>query len=257
MPDAWTIQPAALKRLRLDKLLNQEELAKKSGVSVRSIRAYERDAQPVRLETLVCLSKCLGCEVKELGRVAAKEDQAPARPPEPASPSTLPPRTPLETLVDLERAQGAQPPPVSTARGPVEVLTARRLHDVFTAFALHEGARFFLRGVVDTQRGIGPAEARLLGSRMGLAARFHILKEIAPKHELGVTVHSATEEHTQALQALQGKGAELVVRVVVVPGEHSDDGPGFTSFITRVASKRPWTFLVEEVTTLARARRGR
>jgi hypothetical protein len=37
------------------------------------------------------------------------------------------------------------------------------------------------------------------------------------------------------------------LRVVLVPGEPTDDGPGFSSFITRITAKRPWAFVVEEV----------
>jgi len=35
--------------------------------------------------------------------------------------------------------------------------------------------------------------------------------------------------------------------VVVAPGEPQDDGPGFSAFVTRIAVKRPWTFVVEEL----------
>jgi transcriptional regulator with XRE-family HTH domain len=239
----WIVSPDALSRARQAQLLNQEELAKKSGVSVRSIRAYERSSQPVRIETLQCLAKALSVGVKEIAGLRARHASASPGP----VPSPLPERTPLETLVDLERTAGITAAPVATALGTAETLTAKRLQDVLTAYALHDGARFALTGKVAGMRGIAPGEAKLLGSRGGVAARFHVLKEIAPGKEFGVTVHSADRSHTGALQRLYGAHAAILVRVLLVPGEPTDDGPGFSSFITRLTTKRPWTFVVEEV----------
>jgi transcriptional regulator with XRE-family HTH domain len=250
MASDWFVSSERLARARKAQLITQEELAKRSGVSVRSIRAYERVDQRVQFETLQCLAKALATEVKEIASLRTRGESArtPEAPSPPEPPSPLPARTPLETLVDLERAAGL---PVST--GPVETLTAKRLQDVFTAYALHDGARFVLEGRVDGMRGIAPDEAKLLGSRGGVAARFHVVKEVVPTKSVGVTVHSADRAHTTKLQALYGETARVVVRVVLVPGEPRDDGPGFSSFITRLTTKRPWTFVVEEVHDAATA----
>ena len=81
-----------------------------------------------------------------------------------------------------------------------------------------------------------------------------------PEHPpLSVTVHTATAEHTKALIALSKLGATLYLRVVDAPGDPQDDGPGFSAFVTRIAVKRPWTFVVEEIVADAaapKARRG-
>jgi transcriptional regulator with XRE-family HTH domain len=252
MASEWFVSPEGLSRARNTQLMKQEELAKKSGVSSRSIGAYEREEQRVRLETLQCLAKALSTDVKDIavlrtrGKGARPSPSDPPRPPAP--PSALPARTQLETLVDLERAARVPAPRFDSSRGPVETLTAKLLQDVFTAYALYEGARFAIEARVEGMRGIPPAEAKLLGSRGGVAARFHLLKEVVPGKEIGVTVHSGDRAHTTKLQALYGETARVFVRVAVVPGEPSEDGPGFSSFITKVTSKRPWTFVVEEVT---------
>ncbi|MGO8999127.1 MAG: helix-turn-helix domain-containing protein [Polyangiaceae bacterium] len=261
MKSDWFVTPAALSRARLDQLLGQEQLADKSGVSLRSIQGYERNEQRVRLETLRCLAKALAVEVRDIAALresargskkgAARPDSATAT--NAAATSALPPRTQLETLVDLEREAGILPASVKTSRGPVETLTAKRLQDIFTAYALHDGARFTLTGKVDGMRGLPPAEATILGSRGGVAARFHIVKEVVPGKPVGVTVHTARKEETAKLQKHYGADVTLFVRVVVVPGEPRDDGPGFSSFITRITAKRPWTFLVEEVREAPRA----
>jgi transcriptional regulator with XRE-family HTH domain len=263
MKSDWFVSPNALSRARLDQLLSQEQLAKKSGVSVRSIRSYESAEQAVRLETLQCLAKALTIEARDLGAIRAKGESARARPstavpasaPPPLPPGNpaLPPRSQLETMIDLERAAGLSESPLQTPAGPVPPLTAKRLQDVFTAYALHEGQRFCLTGKVDSTRGIPSEEAKLLGGRAGVASRFHILKEVAPGRPLGVTVHASKAEHTAALLDFGHRDVTLLLRVVVVPGEPTADGPGFSSFITKTTSKRPWTFLVESVTAAGKA----
>ena len=257
MKTEWFVSPAGLARARLAQLLGQEQLAKKSGVSVRSIRRYEGSELRVKLDTLQCLAKALSVEVRDIAVLRSNATPSAKSPAAgssaarelspPAPPSVLPPRTQLETLVDVERAAGIAPLHVETALGVVETLTAKRLQDVLTAYALHDGARFSLSGKVDGMRGIAPAEATLLGSRGGVAARFHIVKEVVPGQPVGVTVHTAERAHTDALQKHYGGAVTLQLRVVIVPGEPRDDGPGFSSFITRLTTKRPWTFVVEEV----------
>jgi DNA-binding XRE family transcriptional regulator len=278
-PD-WFVSPGALARARLDQLLTQQQLADKSGVSVRSIRGYERKDQRVTLTILQLLAQTLSVEVRDIASLRTERPDASAPSADgkapgraggkasvkaaaaPAPPATvLPPRTQLETLVDLEREAGIAPAALETARGPAEVLTAKRLQDVLTAYALYDGQRFSLTGNVEGMRGIAHAEAKLLGSRNGVAARFHVTKEIVPGQPFGVTVHSAKAEHTKLLQKNYGvPDVTLLLRVVLVPGEPADDGPGFSSFITRLATKRPWTFVIEEVVLAkvpARARDSR
>lgn len=245
MPDEWHVLPEALRRARLTQLLTAEALAKKSGVSLRSINRYEGAEQRVRLETLQCLAKALETEVPKLARLCASDKASTTPKSAPARAATLPSRTDLETLVDIERAEGVDPPPLATPDGPVPALTAKRLQDVFTAFAVHAEKRFHVRGRVDTQRGIAADEAALLSSRAGVAARFHLVQELVAGHPVGITVHTATAAHTAALQAAHGADAALIVRVVLADG--ASDTVGFTSFITKVAARRPWTFLVEEI----------
>ncbi len=60
---------SALKRLRQDRKLTQEQLAALSGVNVRSIRSYEQgsnDLSKAQGETLMMLAKALNCTVEDL-----------------------------------------------------------------------------------------------------------------------------------------------------------------------------------------------
>jgi transcriptional regulator with XRE-family HTH domain len=253
MSDQWCVLPDSLRRARLAQLLTVDGLAKKSGVSPRSINRYEGKEQSVRIDTLDCLAKALSVKVKDIARLRA--GAAPAN----ADRTTLvaSARTALETLVDIERsAETDTPPPHVTSFGSVDTLTARRLQHVFTAFRLHEGERYVVRGRVDTMRGLAPDEAKLLGSKSGVAARFHVIMTVAPGHVLGVTVHTAKKEHTATLQARHGEEATMVARVVVA-AEEDDDNVGFTSFITRIAARRPWALVVDEVLEGAPRKKGR
>ena len=58
-----------LKRIRSAYGSSQSELAKPSGVSLRSIQMYEqrnKDINKASAETLYCLSKALGCSIEDL-----------------------------------------------------------------------------------------------------------------------------------------------------------------------------------------------
>lgn len=62
-------QPSALKRIRKSAGFTQEVLASRSGVSLRMIRAYEQQAQPLEkaeYQTLIALSRTLGCREADL-----------------------------------------------------------------------------------------------------------------------------------------------------------------------------------------------
>ena len=127
---------------------------------------------PVRLETLQCLAKALVVDVRDIASdsregAAGSEGQSRLRGrtgrPDRVERETriFPPRTPLrKTMIDLERAAGVDTALIDTARGPVEPLTAKRLQDVLTAYALYDGDRFCLRGVVSGMRAVAPSEAQ-------------------------------------------------------------------------------------------------
>ena len=180
MASDWFVLPEALCRARLAQLITQEELAKRSGVSVRSIRAYERTSQRTQVETLQCLAKTLVTEGEAHRRASRSRLRPPAGASRERTPhaadggllSAIPPRTQLEVLVDHELRSGILATPIDTPRGRAETLTAKRLQDVFTAYALHEGYRYVLEARIEGMRGILPAGGRsssgaAAGSRRG------------------------------------------------------------------------------------------
>lgn len=63
-PMLRTKRPSALKRIRKAACLTQEELGRRSGVSLRMIRAYEQQSQTLEraeYQTIAALSRALGC----------------------------------------------------------------------------------------------------------------------------------------------------------------------------------------------------
>lgn len=55
-----------LKVLRAEARMTQEDLASASGLSVDSIRTYERGISAPRLETTVALAEALGCTPNDI-----------------------------------------------------------------------------------------------------------------------------------------------------------------------------------------------
>jgi transcriptional regulator with XRE-family HTH domain len=245
----WAVKAKALREHRKSKLLTVEALAELSGVGARTIHKYESGKGGARLAHLEFLAKALEVPLRAIAR--ADEDETKDTRAERAEPAAAPappktarlPRTSLETLVDAERAANAKAPPLTTKNGKVPALTAKKLQDVYTAYALHAGTRMYVRGVIDSQRGVDAEEAKHLGGKPGECARFHVLAPLAGGSTLGVTVH-ARAKHAIALQERAGDGTEatLVVRVHVVAGGAD---AVFTAFI--MTAKKPWALLVEEI----------
>ena len=58
-----------LKEMRMEKSMTQEQLSKKSGISVRTVQAYEcglRRIDGATLETLCRLSIALDCRIRDI-----------------------------------------------------------------------------------------------------------------------------------------------------------------------------------------------
>src|SRR5262249_46000670 len=102
-------------------------------------------------------------------------------------------------------------------------------------------------------RGVPESEAKMIGSSMGIAARFLVVHEVAPGENLSITVHSAKQEHTRAMQELRRSDAIISLRVVLAPKEEFAAGRGFSFFLSE--RPRPWGLVVEHVESAARATR--
>jgi transcriptional regulator with XRE-family HTH domain len=209
----------------------KEKLAAKSGASIRSVADVEAGRRQPRQETIDCVAAALDVTVEDLF------ERAPTHEPR----ASLVPPTKLRALVDAERAEPPRPE-VATDDGAVPSLGAALFHAIATAFATYEGSRFAVAGRVDTHHPISRGEARILGTRLGVGARFHVEVPVAPGRALGVTVHTRDATQTRELLAREGADVTLVVRVVVAPEEEEE---GFFFFMAK--KSKPWALVVERV----------
>jgi DNA-binding XRE family transcriptional regulator len=222
----------------------QAELATKSGQGLRTIADAESGRRTPRLGTLETIAQTLGLPLDAIYYVPIVEPPATDPAPSAAAPPKRAPLvapTPLRTLVLVARDL----PPLAdfvTADGAIATLGPKLFQDIATAFATFEGERFCVRGHVETHHDIGRAEARLLATRGGVGARFHIEVPVGASHALGVTTHTRDAASTKTLLAREGKSVTLVVRVVVAP---EDADAGFTFFMAR--GPKPWALVVESV----------
>jgi transcriptional regulator with XRE-family HTH domain len=241
------VDAAALRAAREKKAMSRARLAHRSGVSERALREREMRGGRMRESNLESIAKVLdvdpGSLVKRRDAPASVTD---ARAANGASNAKKPlrERTHMERLVTLEGAARGRAR-VRTPRGELPLVTARVTQDLYTAYATYEGEVFVVRGVLDTHRGLSVPEGKLLGTRSGVGACFLVVCEIADGEQLGVTVHTRLREQTRRLQALRDEKVTLVVRVVCVPGEPVDGGPGFSSFMRQRPG--PWALVVEEI----------
>jgi transcriptional regulator with XRE-family HTH domain len=245
----WRVDGAKVRALRMALMMTLEELARKSGVSDRSIAAIERGDSGARPETIRCLAKALGVAPEELlVRDAPTVTPAPTAASAPTpSESGLPPpkiaaRTNLDRLADLTRKRNIAPAPVVVGKARVDVLIPPRMQEIFARHVAFDGKRFVVDGVVERPRALSLEEARALGTKVGVGARYHVLAEIAPGIELSVTAHATNAKLAAALEAKTGQRARIVVTVRVV-------GKNDARVISLFAStrKRAWAFVVTEV----------
>ncbi len=254
----WRMKSRALREARLGRIWTQERLAKVAGVGVRTVREYENGDPIGRIATIEFLAKALGLAPGGIAR-PAEDDDDPAKttrssppskstsaPPPPAPGITqLPKASRLEELVALERKH-PRPPLRGTEWGDLPPLGAKLYQDVFTAFRIHEGERAYVVARVEAQRGLTAHEAAILGTKVGVGARFHLVGEVAPEHLMGVTVHTTRVADTKRLQESLGDNARVVVRVLVVGDELVEKKIGLAFFFVP-ETPRPWGLVVEAV----------
>jgi len=235
--------------------MTSADLARRAGISIRTLGRYQTGAVKLaEFENLRYLARVLHVSVEAIAHPA--DEPPPAVPPPPdGAPSPyapLPERarllatTQLESIVALE-ATLPPPRPVVYEGAPVPVLTARRLQNVFSAFAAHDGERFAVIGVIGKQRGASPAEAKMIGSRHGIAVRFLFVRDITDGVDIKVTVHTAKARDTRLLQRAHEEEREtcVVVKVWLAPEEAVRESVGFDFFLS--PRPLPWGFVVEAV----------
>jgi transcriptional regulator with XRE-family HTH domain len=254
----WQVDGPKLAARRIARGLTLEALARRAGVSARTLGRYENVAGIVgQLDQLRDIARVLHVPIERIARppnapahtppVPAQQDGAPSPFAFSAERVKLLAASQLESIVALERAL---PPPrrVPGPDGkPVPALTAAKFHNVYSACACYEGERFAMVGKVVKHQGATPAEAQMLGARLGVASRVLLSREITTGVEIKVTVHTKTKSETRLLHRAAEEERETcaIVKVMLAPETAAAEGKGFEFFL----STRPqaWAFVVEAV----------
>jgi transcriptional regulator with XRE-family HTH domain len=249
----WKLDGRRVQKERLARGWTVEHLAQKAGISDRRLRTFEKDDEGVAMQsTILCLAKCFDLPVTDLASpptpVARSQKKTVAATPRepPAPPPVIGPLhepTQLERLVAIESTTPTRPQLV-TPDGLVEPLTAKRMQDIFTAYALRAGSRFYATGRVVTHRGLKAPECGFFGAKAGVASRVFLFVPISGENGLSLTVHARQPEHTLFLQEKKDQLATVVVRVVLAPEEAVQAGAGFTFFQSK--TPREWALVVED-----------
>jgi transcriptional regulator with XRE-family HTH domain len=251
----WLVDAQKLTARRIAKGMTTADLARRAGVSARTLGRYERgEATLGQVEQLRYIARALHVPVESIASPAETPPPAvpplPSDAPNPYAPSPERARllvtTQLESIVALE-SRLPPPKPVDYERTPIPVLTARRLQNLFSAFGTFQDEKFAMIGVIGKQRGAAPHEAKMIGSRHGIAVRFLFVRQITDGVDIKVTVHTAKARETRLLLKAHEEERETcaIVKVVLAPEDVVKEEKGFEFFLS--PRPLPWGLVVEAV----------
>jgi transcriptional regulator with XRE-family HTH domain len=210
------IDGTKLRKLREDAELSIRALAFAAGVDPKTITDLEagrRGWSTIRIARDLASHPAIDVDWTEL-RAGGDSDEAPRK-----ATAALPSRSSLDAFVEEEHHVGPLP-----SVGGLPAFGAAELVNVFASPGSCEGARFYARGLVHSQRGLLPADAAVLGIRYEPAARFEIVRSIGNlDRPLALTIVAGTAAHTRALQSAWKERREVMLTIVVVVASFADD----------------------------------
>jgi hypothetical protein len=244
MRSSWHIKSAELRRRRLDAMMTIVELAKRSGLGVRTIQHAEHSNDgPVQLMTVDLSAKALGCERTDIATCKEKSAKAPNATAQSASPRAATDRVRMSDLQAIDKTL-PEPDPFDDDGELLPMVTVRRYNHCATAFQARDGERYAVEGTVEVDHGLSPSEAKLLGARSGDSARFDVRIPVGGDgHTLCATVFTDRAATTIEMQDALHKKTLCIVRLVAL--EDLERGEGLMFFMRERPS--PWCLLVERV----------
>jgi transcriptional regulator with XRE-family HTH domain len=245
----WVPIPHAVRKLREAAKLEQRELAKKSGLTERTIRLLESKRAPKTMyaSSVKALAGTLKCAPEDLAtwvsRVRGHDVDE-----EVQSVIALPPASTLARRAQREQELGRDGETITTAGGRHELLGPTLLKRCHAACAAVEGQRFAVSGMVKDYEALPARAAAVLGVKVGHGSRFLLARNVAKGVPFYATVFTRSLDDTRAMIDLaeQKSRATVLCRVVVHPP--ADDWKGFFIFEKR-PKPHPFAFLVEAVPT--------
>src|SRR5262245_52723563 len=246
---AWVPIEGALRKLREARDLSRQELADRSGVRHRTIRAHESGTPPRTMQddTIRLLAKALNVDKSALAKKVADSELAHAIDVNAGDQRMLPAVKTLTLRAEQERGLGVHDG-VMTRAGRVEVLGPALMQRLSAGCALHEGQRFAVVGTVRQYDAIPQVAAKVLGVPLGFGARVMLLRKLVKGSPFYATVFTRTGEQTKTIFDCEDgrKKVTAIVRVIVKPP--AQKWKGFFVFEKR-PKPHPFALLVDEILT--------
>jgi transcriptional regulator with XRE-family HTH domain len=252
--------PGALKALRLAAHLDRIDLAKKSGLGLRTIELWESENPPktMTLTTLELLSKALECPKKHLAHWMPYGGGDPVEPLQADEDSRLPEivTSTLSRLAEEERRAGGAGLTVTLPSGTHSLLGPTLFAKCDKAHGRYRDQRFAVVGNVKAFDYIPERACKVLRVKVGDGGKFMITRAITARKPFYATVFTTRIEHTAALQDSVDSKARVTVVVRVFDAPPKAEWQGFYLFEKKSRTDRkpprlrPYAFVVEEVHVL-------
>lgn len=244
----WVPIRGAVGKLRQASKLEQRELAKKSGLTERTIRLLESKRAPKTMyaASVKALAGVFKCAPEEIATWVARARAGADGEDDVETVLALPRPSTLQRHAHRERELGRDGEFVTSASGSYELVGPTLLKRCHAACATVEGQRFAIAGVVKDYEALPARAAAVLGVKAGHGSRFLVARNITRGVPFYATVLTERLAHTQRLIGLGEARGRAVIIVRVVVKEAVDDWKGFFIFEKR-PKPHPYAFVVEEV----------
>lgn len=242
----WVSKPGAVRFWRERACLTVPELAKRAGVSERTVYALEADkphaSQLATFKLIVEALKKAGCSMDAIAvHVDDDKSASAAVMPHTVDDASAPELGTLSRRAQRERRLGMHQQVVRSGSETFELLGLDRFKKCLSRPAAYNGRRFVVHGTVDEYMGIPPAARRVLDCVDG--GKFRVVRHVEPDLLHYTTIFAVTSEHANRLdRALDGEPVDVIVRLVHSPA--SREWPGFYWF-EKSPKPREFAFVVE------------
>ena len=235
-----------VRQLRDERGWTRQELAKKAGLKIRTIRKLESRTPPLTShdDTVAGLAAALD---KKKDEIAVWRDYVPDLDDAAAVAAGAP--APSTIALRAARDEGREWVTEPIMRLRYEMLRPRMLYRINSAPGLCFEQRFAMQGKIHDHRPMPTIVARMLGLEAPICSQFLLIRRVKGADILYASVYSTTLLMTNRLldAADRKETVTLVVRVVVK--EPKDDFKGFFFFQKKGEKPQPnkWTFVIDQI----------
>jgi transcriptional regulator with XRE-family HTH domain len=240
----WVPIRGSIRKLREAARLEQRELARRSGLTERTIRLLESRRAPKTMfaASVKALAGVLRCAPEDLAKWVTRPRRGDDDD-ELDGVLALPPTGTLARRAERERQLGRDGELVTVDGRALPLVGPTLLKRCHAACAAVAGERFALSGVVSEFDALPSRAAAALGVATGHGARFLLARNVARGVPFYATVFTVALPHTEALIAAGEDKARVTVAARVVVKEAADDWKGFFIFEKR-PKPHPFAFVV-------------